>query len=227
MSSATNRSFVSGLLILGFFVAGSASLCTTGCYAQETVDLSKLLGGDESGDKIPDPKKLVKAKMFLSNDKLSTNDSTQVLMIVEIEKDWHINAHDADPSDKLKKEDLFEPVVTSIRLDSKENLKFSKVLYPKGEPLKFEGFKNPLYVYEGRVAFLGTVEVPDTMAGQTVPLNVSMTYQVCNDESCLQPTKLALGGKVKVAGPGDSVKSLNSKLFSKYAEELKETQKDE
>ena len=72
-------------------------------------------------------------------------------------------------------------------------------------------------VYEGEVAIRGTLTVPEKAAGQSDEMEISITYQACNDSGCRPPKTIKLTGKLGVANTGESVKSINARLFNKPA----------
>ena len=68
---------------------------------------------------------------------------------------------------------------------------------------------------EGRVAIYGTLEVPANAAGKSEEFELKVYYQPCDEQRCLKPETVVLRGKLKVAGPGETVKQINQNLFPK------------
>jgi hypothetical protein len=85
--------------------------------------------------------------------------------------------------------------------------------YPEGHGFKFDGEDMEAMVYEGEVAIRGTLTVPESAAGQTDELEITITYQACNDTGCRPPKTIKLTNKLAVSKSGDSVKPINARLF--------------
>lgn len=80
-------------------------------------------------------------------------------------------------------------IATRVRVSS-PNAKIGPVSYPPGKNRKFafqDANDKPLNIYEGRVPFRFNVTVPANYKGNTVRVNVTVSYQACNDEVCFAP----------------------------------------
>ena len=127
-------------------------------------------------------------------------------VVIEIKKGWHINTNPAMP-------DFLVP--TELTLKSAAMAELSKVVYPKGEDFRMEGFDEPLSVYEEKVVLVGTINAPASAAGQTDEILLNVRYQSCNDRQCLRPTDAKLTFKVPIAAAGAQVNSINQRLFQR------------
>ncbi|MFN0197036.1 MAG: protein-disulfide reductase DsbD domain-containing protein [Planctomycetaceae bacterium] len=164
-------------------------------------------GAPKNGEKSsPAPKKteVVTAKAYLSVDRFPAGDECEILIYLTIKEGWHINANPAQP-------DNFIP--TTVKLKSKQNCTLDDIKYPEPIEFSFPGLKEPLHVYEGKVAIRGVISVPVTSAGQVDEIELHIRYQSCNDKSCLPPKTLVLKSKVQVAGIGQKVTPENEDLF--------------
>ncbi|HSG73367.1 MAG TPA: protein-disulfide reductase DsbD domain-containing protein, partial [Planctomycetaceae bacterium] len=153
-----------------------------------------------------DKKHLVKLVPYLDVDKLPAGNTCQIVVYVEIEKDWHINTNPASP-------DFFIPTVLKVKSDV--DLKLKGVVYPAGKKFTIEGLDDPLMVYEGKIAIRGELDIPETAAGKKVQLDIELDYQACNDSTCKPKATISLGGKVPVANAGETIKKINSQHFPK------------
>jgi len=154
-----------------------------------------------------DPKKKedqVKIEAHLSVDRLPAGDKCQILIRLTVQPGWHINANPPNPK---------EFVPTEAEFKGKLGTKLTNVKYPKGKPLEMKDLDTPVSAYEGKVDIRGVLEVPESAAGQTEEMEITVRYQACNEERCLIPTKVKLTGKLPVAKVGEGVKSQNEKLF--------------
>jgi DsbC/DsbD-like thiol-disulfide interchange protein len=156
---------------------------------------------EEAGVK---PDEYVKAKAYLSVDRLPAGSACQIIVLVDVKKGWHVNANPPDP-------DYLKPI--KITLKSKNGVKLGEVKYPKGEVFKFKDSDDQAMVYEGEVKIHGVLNIPKEAAGRTDEIEVAVEYQVCNEDGCRPPKSLKLTGKLGVAKPDETVGSVNARLF--------------
>ncbi|WP_339911500.1 protein-disulfide reductase DsbD domain-containing protein, partial [Symmachiella dynata] len=149
---------------------------------------------------------IVTGKAYLSVDKLPPGKTCEVIVVLQIDGNWHINANPAGDEFAL---------ATEFTMKSKLKTKLGKVQYPKGKKMAVAGFDKPLSVYSKFAALRATLEVPAAAAGQKEELLLSVHYQACDDKRCLRPTKLELKVPIAVAREGEPVKKINQKLFAK------------
>jgi len=150
------------------------------------------------------PKDQVKAKVFLSVDKLPAGGKCQFVVILDVEKGWHINANPPEPDNMIP---------TQVTVASKVDLKQLETTYPAGKKLAVEVFPEPVSVYEGQVEIRGEIEVPTGAGGKTDDLEFQIRYQACNDKTCLPPKTMKLANKMEIAKSGTAVKQINQKYF--------------
>lgn len=146
---------------------------------------------------------LVQARAYLSNDKLPAGGTSQFVVILKIKEGWHVNAN--PPS-----LDYLKP--TKVTFKSKVS-KTGETKYPKGHGFKFPGEDMEVMVYEGEVEIRGSLTIPADAAGQSDTMEIKIEYQACNNEGCQPPKDIKLTGKLDVAKKGESVKSINARLF--------------
>ena len=160
-----------------------------------------------SNQKEEPPKKdeHVKAQAFLSVDKLPPGSTCEVMVVLKVDKGWHINANPPMP-------DYLIPV--KVTWKSKNKIQLVDLKYPKGTAFKFEGSNEDAMVHEGEVHIRGTVEIPKEAAGLTEDMEIVINYQCCNEAGCLPPKNIKLTGKLPIAKPGEAVKAINGKLFT-------------
>ncbi len=147
----------------------------------------------------------VKAKAFLSVDKLPAGSACQVVVVLEVAKGWHVNANPATEEFQIP---------TKVTWKSKNGLELVDVKYPKGSGFKFEGSDDEVMVYEGEVQIRGTLKIPKEAGGLTEDMEITINYQACNEKGCLPPKSIKLTGKLPIAKPGEVVKPINPTLFN-------------
>ena len=101
--------------------------------------------------------------------------------VVEIDPGWHVNSH--EPS--------FDYLIpTSLELDPPAGWTLGGIDYPPGEMQRFAFETRPLSVYDGRVTILARLRIGDAEAREAVPVSARLTFQACDDRSCLPPETL-------------------------------------
>ena len=102
----------------------------------------------------------------------------QIAAKMDIERHWHTNSH-------LPTFDYL--IGTNLQVESPAGWPAAEISYPTGELKTFAFADKPISVYEGEVAIMAHLEIPaDTPAGSW-PLEATLTYQACDDRSCLPP----------------------------------------
>lgn len=150
----------------------------------------------------PAKEELIKARAYLSTDKLPAGGTSQLVVLLNVKEGWHINSNPPSPE---------EMKPTKVSFDSKLKVKMSDPKYPAGHI--FKSADGEVQVYEGEVAIRGTLTVPEKAVGQVDEMVISIEYQACNDKTCLPPKTIKLTGKLDVAKKGEMVKPVNARLF--------------
>ncbi len=189
--------------------------------APRDTDIEQVAGSDakeKPGDKLillaeqqeekPKKDELVRARAYLSTDRLPAGGTCQIIVLLDVKEGWHIQANPPSP-------DYLKP--TKLSFKSKAGATLGEPKYPKGHGFKMEGDDTEAMVYEGEVSLLGTLSVPKAAGGQTDEMEISINYQACNKDGCLPPKTIKLTGKLPVAKAGDPVKPINAKLFAPKA----------
>jgi len=155
-------------------------------------------------------KEIIDAKVVGSVEKLQRGKSNQIAIQLTIHEPWHVNSNKPE-------EDFL--IATEIDFDQTETVTFGRINYPKPEIKTFEFSDNPLVVYEGTVYAITTVTIPPDYSGEIVNITGNVTYQACNDQSCLAPAELAFSAEFPIAAPNESVSAINREVFSTIVEE--------
>jgi uncharacterized protein YyaL (SSP411 family) len=152
---------------------------------------------------------IVTAKAYLNVDKFPPGGTCEIVVFLDIEEGWHINANPAQPENLIP---------TKFTIASNTGITLDKVAYPKGKPFQIEGFDEPALVYEKQAVVRGRLTIPADVGGAASDsLEISIRYQPCNDKQCLAPKTAKLTGKVPIARKGQAVKFINQNLFPKPA----------
>lgn len=154
----------------------------------------------------------IKAKAYLSVDKLPSGGKCEILVKIEVKDGWNIKSNPAEP---------MEFIPTTVTIKSKRGIKFVKPVYPKGKSITEPDSDEATSVYEGEVWVRGTLEIPADAAGKSDDLEVLIKYQACQAGNCLPPKTVKLQAKLDIAAKGETVNKANEELFETKAETKK------
>lgn len=133
-----------------------------------------------------------KAKLVLRADRTAypPGSEARLAAVVTIEPGWHTNSH----------EPTYEWLIpTDLTVDLPEGWGGAVIAYPEGEMKSFEFTEEPISVYDGTVAIVATLPVPEDAEAGEVTVRADLRYQACDHRSCLPPVStsaeitLALG----------------------------------
>jgi uncharacterized protein len=97
---------------------------------------------------------------------------------LDIAEGYHVNANPA--SDKFF-------IATELKAEPQEGITPGKPAYPSGRPLKFEFWKTPISVYEGKAAIRLPLRADKTATKGLHVFHTTIRVQPCNAQGCLQP----------------------------------------
>jgi thiol:disulfide interchange protein len=123
---------------------------------------------------------VVKVTAKVTPDKPGTDGQQVVTVMLDIEKGWHIYANPVGHADLVESQ-------TVVKVTAKEPPEV-KIDYPPGQLAK-DSIVGDYKIYEGKVAIKAYLR---RARGDTGPLEVSVTFQSCNDKSCLLPATVKL-----------------------------------
>ena len=119
-------------------------------------------------------------------------ETARVAALIEIERDWHTNSN----------QPTFDYLIpTKIEIGLPASWSEASIDYPRGEMKTFAFADQPISVYEDEVALIATFTVPDSQTEGVVPVELKLTYQACDDRSCLPPVTTARTFDLTI-GPG-------------------------
>ena len=119
----------------------------------------------------------------------------RLVAIVRIDEGWHVNSH----------QPTYEYLIpTTLEVTLPAGWEAPQLTYPKGELERFSfAPEEPLSVFQGAVPIVAAFRVPRAQSFGEVPLNVTLTYQACNDRQCLPPVKQTQLAALRI-GPGEA-----------------------
>lgn len=148
---------------------------------------------------------VVQAKLFLSRDGVHPGEIIALALKLEIAPGWHINAPEQ-----------IDPFIIPCSLEISESPDYQTIdnYYPPAERGKFPFSENELAFYAGEV-YLGVLfKVSDNIRPGKIKIRGHLTYQACDDTSCLAPETLPLEAELEIVSPEQPTKEINSEIFA-------------
>lgn len=165
-----------------------------------------ILGVAASAARAQNPASIVSAKLFLGTTAVHPGETAKLAAVARIVSGFHINDH--HPS-----EDYLIP--TELKLNPSDRISVEKLVYPKGEAVKFPFSDTPLSVYQGTLTVGALLKLAPAMPAGDFALTGKFSYQACNDHECLPPTSVPVSLTIKVVKSGIPVKPANREVFSR------------
>ena len=141
---------------------------------------------------------------FYSADKAQRGRTIQAVIVMEIPRDFHVNAN--KPLGKYA-------VPTTVRIEAPGGVKVSPVTFPRSTVRSFSFSQEKLAVYENRVVMRFNVTIPANYEPGVIELRARVKYQSCTSEVCFPPVTRDVTMPVGVVGANESVKRINPQLF--------------
>lgn len=124
---------------------------------------------------------LVAVKTRAGSLRTSAEGMAVVDLDVEIKEGWHINS--STPS-------LPYLIATTVMVPTGQAASVHKVEYPPGREVSLGFAGKPISVYEGRLVLTVTMKAAaGSVAGGVSIVRGAVTYQACNDTSCMPPSQ--------------------------------------
>jgi uncharacterized protein len=141
--------------------------CLVGALAAVSTLLPAHAGGKRSDAEV---------KVAVESAKPAADGKLVITLALDINKGWHIYGNPVGNDDLVDAQ-------TVVNVSGKTKPASVKIDYPKGHVIKDKTL-GTYNVYEDKVTIKATVE---RAAGDSAPLEVSVRFQACNDNTCLFP----------------------------------------
>jgi thioredoxin:protein disulfide reductase len=148
---------------------------------------------------------VVSGRMVLDTDAVHPGSVAKAAVVAEVASGYHINDH--VPS-------LDYLIPTELKLEPTPPVEPARATYPKGTLRKFPFLDQPISVYEGKLIIGQSLKVAADAHPGNYQLKGELEYQACNDHACLPPTKLPVSLEFKVVPRSESLKHINSDVFT-------------
>ncbi len=151
-------------------------------------------------------KQVAKLKVYQSAEQAHQEGGVILAIQLLIDKGWHVNSN--KPHDEFL-------IPVQIEVTSGFNNQKNEIIFPKPEDIKLEFSEEPVSVFEGSPVFGSVVNFPkDTKLGKK-DIIVKVTYQACNDKTCMPPETLIDTISVNVVEKNVAIQENKNDIFSK------------
>jgi thioredoxin:protein disulfide reductase len=127
------------------------------------------------------PGKVIKAKAFASADFTTPGSSFKLAVQGVIEPGFHINAN--KPLDEFA-------IPTQVKLNLPKGMSAKAEVFPASHIITFAGADTA--VYDKEFLFGAVIECSRVVKPGTRTIEIMISYQACNDESCFPPQELKI-----------------------------------
>ena len=148
---------------------------------------------------------VVEAKALISRDRVRPGETFKAAIILKVQAGYHIN--DNAPLDEFL-------IPTALVIDENPDFEVLEISYPKGRRARFAYSEAELVVYEGEVFLGALIKAKDGLAAGPRTLKGALSYQACNNESCLPPKELTFEIAVPLAASGAGA-DVHPEIFGK------------
>ncbi len=148
---------------------------------------------------------VVEAKTLISRDAVRPGETFKAAVILKVQPGYHIN--DNAPLDEFL-------IPTSLAIDDNPDFEVLEISYPKGRRARFAYSEAELVVYEGEVYLGALLRVKEGLGAGPRTVKGALSYQACNNESCLPPKELTFEIAVPVAASGAGAE-VHPEIFGK------------
>ena len=156
-------------------------------------------------DQVDKPKPL-KVKIYPLYKKLPRKGKCLIAIELQVKRGWHINANPSNPKFL---------VPTKVELKTRQNIKLTRVKYPKHHELRVDGSAEPYHVYDGKAIVYGLLEIDEKASTKFSELEFQVSFQGCNATQCLNPDKVLMKGKLQFAAAGEKLEKANLEKWPK------------
>jgi len=152
-----------------------------------------------------EPEHVVEAKGLIGRDAVRPGETFKAALILKVHAGYHIN--DNAPLDEFM-------IPTELVVAESPDFEVVETSFPRGRRARFSYSEAELVVYEGEVLLGVLLKAKDGLAAGARSVKGALTYQACNDESCLPPMELPFEIAVPVAASGEGADT-HPEIFSK------------
>jgi thiol:disulfide interchange protein DsbD len=148
---------------------------------------------------------VVEVKSVLARDSVRPGETFKAAVILKVQAGYHIN--DNAPLDEF----MFP---TSVSIEDGPDFEVVEITYPTGRRARFSYSEAELVVYDGEAVLGVLLRAKDGLAPGAKILKAVLSYQACDNASCLPPKELAFEIAVPVTKTGGGT-DIHPEIFGK------------
>ena len=148
---------------------------------------------------------VVEVRSLVSRDAVKPGETFQAAVLLKVQAGFHIN--DNAPLDEFM-------IPTVLTVADSPDFEVVEIYYPGGRRARFSYSEAELVVYDGEVVLGALVKAKAGLAAGPRALKCALSYQACNDESCLPPKEISFEIAVPVAVSGAGA-DVHPEIFGK------------
>lgn len=135
--------------------------------------------------------KVVSVKVAAAVESFTPGETYPLTLEITVAAPYHINA-------EVPSEDYL--IGTVVTFAPPAGVSFSKVAFPKAETIRLSFSQTPLAVYSGTLKASVEITLDKEFKGSEAAVAGTLSYQACNDQSCLPPEDVAFQRTFPVVG---------------------------
>jgi thiol:disulfide interchange protein DsbD len=147
---------------------------------------------------------VVEVKSALARDAVRPGETFKAAVILKVQAGYHIN--DNAPLDEF----MFP---TSVSIEEGQEFEVVEIYYPAGRRARYSYSETELVVYDGETVLGILLKAKEGLAPGTKILKAVLSYQACDNTSCLPPKELSFQIAVPVAMTGGA--DIHPEIFGK------------
>ncbi len=132
--------------------------------------------------------------------------TVDVAVALKLKGHWHVNAH------RVNDEFL---IPTSVVIEAPKGVSVDGIVYPAAVEKKLSFSKKPLALYEGEALIGVRLTVSPEVDTDEVTVNLTVTYQACDNEKCLAPENKTLAVTLPVSPPTEAIDATHTDVFAR------------
>jgi thiol:disulfide interchange protein DsbD len=148
---------------------------------------------------------VVEVKSALARDAVRPGETFKAAVILKVQAGYHIN--DNAPLDEFM-------IPTSLAIEDNPDFEVIEIYYPTGRRARFSYSEAELVVYDGQAVLGVLLKAKDGLAPGAKILKANLSYQACDNASCLPPKELPFEISIPVAKTGGGA-DLYPEIFGK------------
>lgn len=149
---------------------------------------------------------VVEVTSLLSRDGVRPGEIFKAAIILKVQPGYHINNN--APNDEFL-------IPTTLTIDDNPNIEVVEMYYPSGDRGRFAYSQAELMVYQGEAVLGALLKAKDGIPAGALKFKATLSYQACDNTSCLPPKDLPFEVPISVLQAGKEGRDLHPEVFAK------------